>query len=154
MRAYKNPHGYVVDLPEFKIRQREPVPVTVLERGLCATTKGLDASIFFPDPTAGRSAGKEAKAVCARCPVQLSCLHYSIRSREEAGVWGGVTENQRRKFVSAYGKTGKLPWFCAVCRKPYVRIDSEPYCSAPCYRRYEGSTARLKRQLLALAGQP
>ncbi len=52
-----------------------------------------DAVDFFPAP--GAPAG-EAKAVCARCAVRDQCLEYALRWEHLCGVWGGMTERERR----------------------------------------------------------
>jgi WhiB family transcriptional regulator, redox-sensing transcriptional regulator len=36
-----------------------------------------------------------AKMICKRCPIQEQCLEYAIEGREEFGVWGATTSNQR-----------------------------------------------------------
>ena len=38
----------------------------------------------------------EAKAVCRRCSVTESCLQWAIESGQDAGVWGGMSEDERR----------------------------------------------------------
>jgi WhiB family transcriptional regulator, redox-sensing transcriptional regulator len=38
----------------------------------------------------------EAKQVCARCLVRLECLDYALSTREAYGIWGGLTEVERR----------------------------------------------------------
>lgn len=54
-----------------------------------------DGDIFFPDrgiPT------REAKRVCRRCPVQGPCLEYALSNNEAFGVWGGLSERERRQL--------------------------------------------------------
>ena len=58
--------------------------------------RGLDASVFYPDEDDDAEA---AKAVCATCAVQSSCLDYALSVREKAGVWGGATERDRRRMI-------------------------------------------------------
>lgn len=58
--------------------------------GLCAQT---DPEAFFPDQ--GGSV-REAKAVCARCEVRAQCLAYALEHDERFGVWGGLSERERR----------------------------------------------------------
>lgn len=60
-----------------------------------AACTGLDTEIFFPasDTDAG-----PAKAVCATCPVRDQCLEWSLATRQEDGVWGGLTDNERRRL--------------------------------------------------------
>ncbi|MFE1452957.1 WhiB family transcriptional regulator [Streptomyces olivaceoviridis] len=45
------------------------------------------------------AAQNEAKAVCAACPVRLDCLAYALDHREEYGVWGAMTERERRALL-------------------------------------------------------
>lgn len=63
---------------------------------------GMDPDMFFPPK--GPSP-KEAKAVCARCPVRQECLDYSMEANEKFGVWGGLTERERRILRSERWKT-------------------------------------------------
>ena len=57
-----------------------------------------DPEIFFPAGTTGGAAGQivAAKAVCAQCPVRTQCLEFALTSRQDFGVWGGLTEEERR----------------------------------------------------------
>ncbi|MGW4600764.1 WhiB family transcriptional regulator [Streptomyces sp. NPDC004457] len=45
------------------------------------------------------AAQNEAKAVCAACPVRLDCLAYALDHREQYGVWGAMTERERRALL-------------------------------------------------------
>ncbi|MGW0858579.1 WhiB family transcriptional regulator [Streptomyces sp. NPDC002690] len=45
------------------------------------------------------AAQKEAKAVCAGCPVRLDCLAHALDHREEYSVWGAMTERERRALL-------------------------------------------------------
>ena len=58
--------------------------------------RGLNESLFYADDDEGAEA---AKAVCARCHVQDSCLDHALSFREKAGVWGGATERDRRRMI-------------------------------------------------------
>lgn len=60
---------------------------------LCAQT---DPEIFFPDK-GGTTA--PAKAVCARCAVAAECLDYALEHEEHFGIWGGVSERNRRSLA-------------------------------------------------------
>lgn len=62
--------------------------------GLCAQT---DPEIFHPDK--GGST-REAKAVCARCPVLAECRDWAISSGQRFGVWGGLSERERRVLAA------------------------------------------------------
>jgi len=41
-----------------------------------------------------------AKAICATCPVREPCLEYAIRIREPHGIWGGLSESERRPLIT------------------------------------------------------
>lgn len=57
-----------------------------------------DPELFFPVGTAGPALVQQAqaKAVCGRCPVARPCLQWALRTGQEAGVWGGTSEEERR----------------------------------------------------------
>lgn len=59
-----------------------------------AACKGMDTDLFFP-PRGGPVV--EAQRTCGRCPVRESCLAYAVANGETAGIWGGLTERQRRR---------------------------------------------------------
>jgi len=47
-----------------------------------------------------------AKAVCARCDIQRDCLHYALAAGSIQGVWGGMTEEERRRLLRRQRRTG------------------------------------------------
>jgi WhiB family redox-sensing transcriptional regulator len=57
--------------------------------------RGADPNMFFPER--GESV-KEAKAVCARCPVRAECLEYALENHEVVGIWGGLSARERRQL--------------------------------------------------------
>jgi WhiB family transcriptional regulator, redox-sensing transcriptional regulator len=63
-----------------------------------AACRGIDPELFFPIGNAGPALLQigRAKQVCARCPVRMPCLDWALDSGQEAGVWGGTSEEQRR----------------------------------------------------------
>ncbi|MGW3468626.1 WhiB family transcriptional regulator [Saccharopolyspora spinosa] len=62
------------------------------ERALCAQT---DPEAFFPEK--GGST-REAKRICAGCEVRSECLEYALQHDERFGIWGGLSERERRKL--------------------------------------------------------
>ena len=62
------------------------------ERALCAQT---DPEAFFPEK--GGST-REAKKVCISCEVRAECLEYALAHDERFGIWGGLSERERRKL--------------------------------------------------------
>jgi WhiB family redox-sensing transcriptional regulator len=80
-----------------KARPRRWAPTgTWAERGLCARSPNPDD--WFPDE-GDQAAVSEVKAICARCPVRSECLAYAVSHAEPFGVWGGLTERERRLLV-------------------------------------------------------
>ena len=57
-----------------------------------------DPELFFPISAMGPAAEQAAaaKAVCARCRVRSQCLAFALANRQDYGVWGGKTEEERR----------------------------------------------------------
>jgi WhiB family transcriptional regulator, redox-sensing transcriptional regulator len=43
-----------------------------------------------------RERAEQAKAVCAVCPVRRECLQFALATRQAHGVWGGMSEHERR----------------------------------------------------------
>ena len=62
------------------------------EHALCAQT---DPEAFFPEK--GGST-REAKRVCTGCEVRAECLEYALANDERFGIWGGLSERERRKL--------------------------------------------------------
>ena len=62
------------------------------EQALCAQT---DPEAFFPEK--GGST-REAKRVCLTCDVRGECLEYALHNDERFGIWGGMSERERRKL--------------------------------------------------------
>lgn len=62
---------------------------------LCAQT---DPEAFFPEK--GGST-REAKRVCLSCSVRTECLEYALAQDERFGIWGGLSERERRKLKRA-----------------------------------------------------
>lgn len=58
-----------------------------------ALCTGCDPDLFFP--TRGEQT-KQAKAVCFRCPLRERCLDYALDNFEKHGIWGGMSEQERR----------------------------------------------------------
>jgi WhiB family transcriptional regulator, redox-sensing transcriptional regulator len=62
------------------------------ERALCAET---DPEAFFPEK--GGST-REAKKICTGCEVRAECLEFALSNDERFGIWGGLSERERRRL--------------------------------------------------------
>jgi WhiB family redox-sensing transcriptional regulator len=63
-----------------------------------AACRGLDNEIFYPSSDEDFDAA-EAKEICAECPVRQACLEHALAHREHEGIWGGMTERERRRII-------------------------------------------------------
>ena len=66
---------------------------------LRAACRDTGPDLFFPVGLTGPAAVEDAdaaKAVCRNCPVCAECLEFAMVSNQQAGVWGGATEEERR----------------------------------------------------------
>jgi WhiB family redox-sensing transcriptional regulator len=63
-----------------------------------ANCMGVDPDLFFPER--GMST-REAKEVCRGCVVREDCLEYALANGEKFGIWGGMSERERRRLRRA-----------------------------------------------------
>ena len=81
----------------FGIAEDEGEELGWQERALCAQT---DPEAFFPEK--GGST-REAKRVCGSCEVRSECLGYALEHDERFGIWGGLSERERRRLKRQAG---------------------------------------------------
>jgi len=69
-------------------------------RGSCG---GLDPDIFFPVRTRGQAAvqARRAQRICRGCPVIEVCRDWALQTDQDSGIWGGLTERQRRLLLTS-----------------------------------------------------
>ena len=69
-----------------------------------AACRDTDPDLFFPIGSTGPAVEQieAAKAVCRICQVQAECLEFALATNQEAGVWGGSSEEERRKLRKAW----------------------------------------------------
>ena len=65
-----------------------------------AACRDTSPELFFPIGTTGIALDQidAAKHVCQQCPVADECLEFALATNQEAGVWGGLTEEERRRL--------------------------------------------------------
>lgn len=77
---------------DYVVGDHEEDPESWQERALCAQT---DPEAFFPEK--GGST-REAKRICQSCEVRTECLEYALAHDERFGIWGGLSERERRRL--------------------------------------------------------
>jgi len=80
-----------LDLAELLALSDDP-ETTWMSWAICPET---DPTLF--DSTNNTGAIRKAKRICANCPVRDECLEWAIE-RDERGIWGGLTEPERRRY--------------------------------------------------------
>jgi WhiB family redox-sensing transcriptional regulator len=65
-----------------------------------AACRDTDPDLFFPVGTTGVALEQiaAAKAVCRSCDAQSACLEFALATNQESGIWGGTSEEERRKL--------------------------------------------------------
>ena len=65
-----------------------------------ASCQDTDPELFFPVGTTGNAlqAIDYAKRVCAQCAVTQECLDFALDTNQDSGVWGGLSEDERRSI--------------------------------------------------------
>jgi WhiB family transcriptional regulator, redox-sensing transcriptional regulator len=86
----KTPFDTPVDEPDSGVLSWQ-------DQALCAQT---DAEAFYPDK--GGST-REAKRICVGCEVKQECLEYALMQDERFGIWGGLSERERRRLKRKAG---------------------------------------------------
>ena len=81
-----------MDTAMMEVVEEEGEQLSWQERALCAQT---DPEAFFPEK--GGST-REAKKVCVGCEVRAECQEYAHDHDERFGIWGGLSERERRKL--------------------------------------------------------
>jgi WhiB family redox-sensing transcriptional regulator len=123
------------DLPRYR-SLAAPARFAARWRELAAC-RGSDLEVFFPER--GESA-EPARRVCAACPVRQACLDYAITNRIAYGVWGGLTERERR--------TLRLGWVQASRRdrdRAVLAADAAGYTAASIGRSFGLSRTSVTR---------
>jgi WhiB family redox-sensing transcriptional regulator len=80
--------------------------MAALDWQLQGACRGAEQSVFFA-PDSGKEERRDrlrrlvaAKRVCAQCPVREPCRSYALENEEEFGVWGGLSEVERRDLIA------------------------------------------------------
>jgi len=76
----------------------DPISIPVTEESSwqdLANCLGIDPDLFFPERGAST---REAKEVCRGCVVQDACLEFALANGEKFGIWGGMSERERRRI--------------------------------------------------------
>jgi WhiB family redox-sensing transcriptional regulator len=90
-----------------------------------AECREAEPELFFPisEKAAAGQDIRRAKLICAGCQVQSECLNYALTQRQEQGIWGGLTEEERRLLRRRLTRSGRHSLTSAAARQA-VRVNS------------------------------
>lgn len=73
-----------------------------------AACRDVDPELFFPVGKSGPALEQveKAKSICWRCPVSAPCRDWAIATAQDGGIWGGLTEDERRVALRRSGHAG------------------------------------------------
>jgi WhiB family transcriptional regulator, redox-sensing transcriptional regulator len=87
-------------VPALKLLKLPPPVAELWDWQMDAACRDVDGALFFyPDNERGEAREDRvaaAKRICAACPVQARCRRYALEAGEPYGMWGGLTEEERR----------------------------------------------------------
>lgn len=89
-----------------------------VERAVC---RSADPEELFVEG----AAQNQAKAVCTGCPVRTECLAHALDQRIEHGIWGGMTERERRALLRRRPTVTSWRLLLESARAEYVRQDAQ-----------------------------
>lgn len=74
--------------------------LTITDWRELAMCRDSEPNLFFPIGSTGPALDQieDAKVICTECSVREECLNYALETNQEAGVWGGYAEDERRRL--------------------------------------------------------
>jgi WhiB family transcriptional regulator, redox-sensing transcriptional regulator len=81
-----------------------------------AACKSAPPELFFPISAsgAGERDAAQARQICSSCRVRSECLAYALETRQVHGIWGGTTEDERRRLTQRERKAAARRQFSAA----------------------------------------
>jgi WhiB family redox-sensing transcriptional regulator len=81
-------------------KDRKKPMLTITDWRELSACRYSEPGLFFPIGTTGPAVDQieSAKEICSTCSVQEECLNYALETNQEAGVWGGYAEDERRRL--------------------------------------------------------
>lgn len=73
-----------------------------------AACRSADPDLFFPVSASAHNTQQvaDAKSICACCPVSRECRNFALRTRQQHGIWAGMTEEERYPLIKYEHKAG------------------------------------------------
>lgn len=107
-------------------------------QGLCTQT---DPEVFYPEKGGNNYATRVGKRICRGCEVRAECLEYALTHDERFGVWGGLSERERRRLPPVEGPV------VAAFREDYIAMRAAGLAEWQIAKRLGITNNSLLRQL-------
>jgi WhiB family redox-sensing transcriptional regulator len=87
----------------FRSKEHEYMELPWLTEARCRTE---DPELFFPVGNTGPAVDQieQAKSICRECKVSANCLEYAIKENQDSGIWGGLSEEERKSLKRRYAR--------------------------------------------------
>ncbi len=98
-----------------------------------ANCAGIDPDLFFPERGGSKELQaqqiRQAKSVCEGCIVRMMCLVDALEHQESFGIWGGMSEKERRRLQTQLPRVAR----CARCGGRFTKTESgTKFCGSSC----------------------
>lgn len=113
-----------------QVAVRRPSPVSWRAAANCA---GVDPELFYPERGGSKALQaaqiRSAKAVCEGCSVRAQCLIDALERQELFGIWGGMSERERRRLQRRLPRVAR----CGRCGGRYTKTaPGQKFCGRGC----------------------
>lgn len=95
-----------------------------------AACRGANPAMFFPEK-GNVVAARQARDICATCPVIDPCLEQALLDREAEGIWGNTTPKERR-VLRRLVPGGVVRRYCIECQREFLGKPQEKICTEFC----------------------
>ncbi len=116
-RARARTTGHGASVPKLRKTGIPPLSVDSSEARMAWTSQALCRNIDPDELFVRGAAQRKAATICRHCPVMLECAADALDNRVEFGVWGGMTERQRRALLKEHPNVTSWATFFEAARR-------------------------------------
>jgi len=100
----------------------------------------VDADLFFDRAESCTFAEEQAKIICHGCPVADECLDAAMLGREEYGIWGGMTPQERKRYTSSWLRLKGGRGIVKTLRDSHGILAAAPHIDRKYQARFQAAT--------------
>jgi len=87
-----------------------------------ASCQSVDPEVFFPERQGDHAT--MATTICRGCPVRMQCLEFALNARLDYGIWGGLTEHERRSLRRSRQRKARREAVAAAASTTTVQLHA------------------------------